>query len=76
MLLKNNQTSTETLIEIVDVDTLINPLSETVPGRIQNGQEEQEPEQFAKTELVFPSGEALPKCWFDANYKLHQPAGS
>ncbi len=76
MLLKNTQASTETLIEIIDVDALINPLSDTVPGRIQNGQEEQEPENFTKTNLVFPSGESLPQCWFDADYKLHQPAGS
>jgi hypothetical protein len=72
MLLKNNQASTETLVEVTDVEALINPQEESILGRIQNGEEEQEPEKFPKSDLVFPSGEALPKCWFDANYKLNQ----
>jgi len=44
----------------------------TISGRIQNGEEEQEPEAFDKNALLFPSGEALPKCWFDSDYKLKQ----
>ena len=43
-----------------------------ISGRIQNGEEEQEPEAFDKNALLFPSGEALPKCWFDSDYKLKQ----
>lgn len=68
MLLKRNDS--DTLIEIIDVESLINPQDQTVSGQVQNGEEEQEPEPFTKADLLFPSGEALPKCWFDPNYKL------
>jgi hypothetical protein len=68
MLLQNKQDGT--LIKVLDVDTLINPSHDQVPGRTQSGQEEQDPETFSKQELVFPSGESLPQCWLDANYKL------
>jgi hypothetical protein len=29
----------------------------------------QDPEKFAKSELQFPSGEPLPRCWLDAHYR-------
>jgi len=29
----------------------------------------QDPEKVEKAELLFPSGEALPKCWIDPHYK-------
>ena len=34
----------------------------------------QDPEKFLKSELVFPSGEPLPQCWLDPDYKhiLHR----
>jgi hypothetical protein len=72
MLLKSQQAGTETLVEVKDLEALINPQEQSILGQIQNGEEEQEPEPFTKSELMFPSGEALPKCWFDANYKLNQ----
>lgn len=68
MLLQDNQTNT--LIEVLDINDLINPAKDSVPGRIQEGQEEQDPESFAKQNLVFPSGETLPRCWQDADYQL------
>jgi hypothetical protein len=37
--------------------------------KIQEGQEEQEPESVQKQNLVFPSGESLPMCWIDADYR-------
>ena len=43
-----------------------------VMGRFHAGEELQEAEQFAKTNLSFPSGEALPRCWLDPAYQLHQ----
>lgn len=57
------------LIKILDTDELIDPLKNTIQGRIQAGQEEQDPEQFAKDDLAFPSGETLPRCWVDADYR-------
>ncbi len=68
MLLQDKQAGT--LVKILDVDILIDPSRNDVPGRIQDGQEEQDPEEFSKQNLEFPSGEALPLCWLDADYKL------
>lgn len=59
------------LIEILDVDALISPTKNEVPGQNQAGQEEQEPASFPKSNLVFPSGETLPRCWTEENYQTH-----
>jgi hypothetical protein len=56
------------LVEVLDVQELIDPFKNKISGKIQAGQEEQDPEEFPKSDLVFPSGEALPRCWIDANY--------
>ena len=40
-----------------------------VPGRFHAGEEMQEPQDFAKSDLVFPSDEPLPRCWIDGSYK-------
>jgi hypothetical protein len=69
MFLQNKQSGV--LIEVLDVKALIDPLEGAIPGRIQEGQEEQDPEKFTKTELVFPSGENLPRCWMDVNYRTN-----
>lgn len=61
---------TDTLIKIVEPDELFDPVKSSVKGRDQEGQEEQAPESFEKAELVFPSGESLPRCWLDADYRL------
>lgn len=66
MLLKNKES--DTLVEILDIQALINPAKEKVPGQTQDGQEEQDPEGYPKKNLIFPSGEELPRCWVDANY--------
>jgi hypothetical protein len=67
MLLKHKEMGT--LIEIHDIESLINPAVDKVEGQDQAGQEEQDPTPFVKTNLTFPSGEELPRCWLDANYK-------
>lgn len=67
MLLKNKELGT--LIEINDLNALINPSVDKVTGQNQAGQEEQDPTPFEKTQLIFPSGEELPRCWLDADYK-------
>ncbi len=68
MLLKIKE-KRDGLVEIADVTELINPLKEEVMAQIQVGEEEQDPEPFKKSDLVFPSGENLPQCWVDSNYK-------
>ncbi len=67
MFLQNK--SSATLIEIKDLETLFNPLKQEIEGRIQEGEEEQDPESFAKQDLTFASGENLPRCWIDPNYR-------
>lgn len=57
------------LVEVLDVKELFDPSKSEIQGRIQAGEEEQDPEAFAKEGLVFPSGEALPRCWLDAEYQ-------
>ncbi len=61
--------SSDTLIEITDLETLFNPLRNEIEGRIQEGEEEQDPQPFPKQDLTFASGEELPRCWIDPNYR-------
>jgi len=70
MLLKSKDT--QDLVKILDLDALINPAQDTVPGQDQAGQEEQNPTEFSKQDLLFPSGETLPRCWLDANYQSNR----
>ena len=57
------------LVEILDVAVLSDPCREEVPGRYHAGEELQDPMNFSKQELTFPSGEVLPRCWIDPHYK-------
>lgn len=57
------------LVEILDVSALCDPCHKVVPGRYHAGEELQDPTDFSKQELTFPSGEALPRCWTDSHYK-------
>ncbi|QLE59257.1 acetyltransferase [Nostoc sp. TCL26-01] len=57
------------LVKILDIQELIDPNNDIVHGQDQEGQEEQETESFQKENLEFPSGESLPRCWLDANYR-------
>jgi hypothetical protein len=60
---------TDDLVKILDIQELIDPNNDVVHAREQKGQEEQEPDAFKKENLIFPSGEVLPRCWWDANYR-------
>jgi hypothetical protein len=60
---------TDALVEILDVQLLFDPTETTIAARSQHGQEEQDPEQYDKSSLKFPSGESLPQCWLDADYR-------
>jgi hypothetical protein len=59
-----------TLVEILDVLEVINPNQPKVMAKVQEGEEEQEPEAIQKQNLMFPSGENLPLCWVDSDYRL------
>ena len=57
------------LVEVLDLRQLADPFSAVVAGRIHGGEELQDPHHFAKAELRFPSGEDLPRCWRDPQYR-------
>ncbi|EKU96386.1 hypothetical protein Lepto7375DRAFT_0382 [Leptolyngbya sp. PCC 7375] len=59
------------LVEILNPKELWNPYLVKVKGRFHAGEEMQDPEPFTKSHLIFPSGEALPLCWFDPAYRQH-----
>jgi hypothetical protein len=59
----------ETLVKITDIEALFNPLQPEIIGRSQEGEEEQDPKPYSKQDLSFTSGEDLPRCWMDANYR-------
>lgn len=67
MFLKSK--SSGDLIEILEAQNLCDPCQAEIVGRYHAGEEMQDPETFRKSELVFPSGESLPRCWLDSDYK-------
>ena len=67
MLLK--ELSSGHMVEVLSLVDLINLNRDEVVGRYQEGEEVQDPQKFAKSGLVFLSGEALPLCWTDPHYR-------
>lgn len=57
------------LVEVLDTEALFDPNKSELSGRYHAGEEMQEATAFAKDVLIFPSGEALPKCWVDPAYR-------
>jgi hypothetical protein len=68
MYLKHKSTSD--LVEVLDMAALIDPFKNEISGRFHAGEELQDAELFDKAGLGFPSGEPLPRCWTDPDYKL------
>ncbi len=60
------------MIDVVKMSDLTNLYHDTVLGCYQAGEEQQDPQEFSKAELVFLSGEELPRCWTDPNYRVHK----
>ncbi len=67
IFLEDKQTGN--LVKVLDFTALADPNKTQISGRIQAGEEEQPPESMDKNKLIFPSGENLPRCWMDANYR-------
>jgi hypothetical protein len=67
MLLQKKENGT--LVKILDVLEVISPNQTEVTVQVQAGEEEQDPERVQKINLIFPSGESLPRCWLDAEYQ-------
>lgn len=57
------------MVEVLSLVDLINLNRDEVIGRYQEGEEVQDPMLFKKTDLMFLSGEALPRCWTDPHYR-------
>ena len=57
------------LVEVLDITAMADPCRNEISGRYHAGEEMQVAAMFAKSELVFPSGESLPKCWTTPDYK-------
>jgi hypothetical protein len=57
------------LVEVLSLSDLFNPIHTHVIGRLHCGEEMQDAEKFPKSELIFPSGETLPRCWLDVHYR-------
>jgi len=57
------------LVEIMDTAAMVDPCMTELEGRFHAGEELQDVARFAKGNLEFPSGEALPRCWLDATYR-------
>ncbi|MFM8332074.1 MAG: acetyltransferase [Candidatus Methylumidiphilus sp.] len=57
------------LVEVLSLADLFNPTHLTVVGRLHYGEEMGDADKFPKTDLIFPSGEALPRCWLDVHYR-------
>lgn len=61
--------STGHMIEVLDITALFDPNEPTIKGSLHFGEEAQDPEAFEKASLNFPSGESLPLCWIDPDYR-------
>ncbi len=63
------QKSTNNLIEVLTLQDLYDPCRQEIIGQSHAGEEMQEPISYLKSELIFPSGEELPRCWLDPHYR-------
>lgn len=68
------KTADGTLVKILDLQEIIDPTKDQIMGRVQSGEEEQDPELVEKQSLNFPSGESLPRCWIDPDYRRDKSA--
>ena len=69
MFLKLHPVDNGCLVEVLDLRQLFDPFASEVTARLHGGEELQDPQPFAKAELCFPSGEPLPRCWREAQYR-------
>jgi len=70
MFLKNRKSGD--MVDVERLHDLTNLFHDKVLGSYQIGEECQDPQEFNKVDLVFLSGEELPKCWTDPKYRSHK----
>lgn len=61
--------STGHMVDVLSIMDLINLNRNEIVGRYQEGEDVQDPQKFRKNDLVFLSGEPLPRCWTDPHYR-------
>ncbi len=64
-----NEKTTGHMVEVLSLGDLFDLFKDEVVGRYQHGEEVQDPEKFKKSDLMFLSGEPLPRCWTDPHYR-------
>jgi hypothetical protein len=64
-----HERTTGHIVEVLSLGDLVDLFKDEVIGRYQYGEEVQDPEKFRKSDLVFLSGEELPRCWTDPHYR-------
>ena len=57
------------MVEVLGMGDMIDPFQAQIVGRYHAGEEMPAPAPFMQTDLIFPSGEALPACWLDPDYR-------
>ena len=57
------------LVEVLSLGDLFNTYEAELVGCYHHGEEVQDPEKFKKADLIFLSGEDLPRCWTDPHYR-------
>ncbi len=67
MYLKHKQSGD--LVEIMEISSVVDPMKNSILARFHHGEELQDEESISKDQLQFPSGESLPRCWLDADYR-------
>jgi len=67
MLLQEKKTGH--LIEVMEPKEVFDPFEKEFTGVLDYGEERSDPQKFNKEEVVFPSGEPLPLCWRDPDYR-------
>lgn len=61
--------STGNTVEVLYLSELFSLYDDTLQGRYRIGEEISSTESFDKSDLIFTSGEELPRCWRDQNYR-------
>lgn len=57
--------NTGDLIDVESMTELLSPDATQVRGRSQAGEDEKSSKSVNKNDLMFPSGEPLPRCWVE-----------
>ncbi len=60
---------TNDLVEALDLQEVFDPFEQSISARTQAGEDTMDMTRYEKSDLLFPSGEPLPKCWQDSRYR-------